>query len=79
MPKSLTTISVFLASLMGLGWNPDTSESPPDMWTRWRDFRQDEAVYGSTSITMATEGDRLTPGLLGRYSAASRSGLLYQP
>ena len=74
MPKSLTTISVFLASLMVLGWNADTSGIAigyGDPVARIQP--QDEAAYGSTSITMATEGDWLTPRPLGCYSAASRS------
>jgi hypothetical protein len=80
MPKSLTTISVFLAALMVLGWNAGSSGIATgyvDPVARIQ--AQDEAVYGSTSITMATEGTGLLLASSGRYSASSRIRFLYQP
>ena len=77
MHERLATFGVFLAALLILGWRA----SIPGIATGYVDpvakiQAQDEAVYGSTAFTMATEGGWLTPRLLGRY-ALYKPPLLY--
>ena len=77
MPRQIATFGVFLAALLMLGWRA----SIPGIATGYVDSvakiqAQDEAVYGSTAFTMATEGGWLTPRFLGRY-ALYKPPLLY--
>jgi 4-amino-4-deoxy-L-arabinose transferase-like glycosyltransferase len=77
MPRQIATFGVFLAALLMLGWRA----SIPGIATGYVDpvakiQAQDEAVYGSTAFTMATEGGWLTPRFLGRY-ALYKPPLLY--
>jgi 4-amino-4-deoxy-L-arabinose transferase-like glycosyltransferase len=77
MQRRVATFGVFLAALLVLGWRA----SIPGIATGYVDpvakiQAQDEAVYGSTAFTMASEGGWLTPTLLGRY-ALYKPPLLY--
>src|SRR6516164_1515397 len=77
MPRRLALFSVFLTSLVALGWGvgvPGIATGYVDPVARIQ--AQDEAVYGSTSFTMAAEGGWLTPRILGRY-ALYKPPLLY--
>ena len=69
--------SVFLASLLSLGWNaaaPGVASSYVDPVAKIQD--QDEALYGAISIHMAGSGDFMTPVFLDAYELV-KPPLLY--
>lgn len=77
MNRAATLAAVFCASMLFLGAGLGSA----GIGTSWVDpvgkiQAQDEAVYASTSQTMAATGDWLTPHFLGRY-ALYKPPLLY--
>lgn len=72
-PEHFAIAAVFCVSLVVLAWGagkPGLATSYVDPVAKIQ--AQDEAVYGSTSLTMAAKGGWITPMFLGRYA-------LYKP